>query len=117
MSFYFEHHPPPSSPSRYHSTPLPLQLSTVEYHSSCYLSKECKEIFPNIWKTLFLCTNKNCKQLVDNYRLASLLLICSKIFEKMLFDSIYEFLDESCLLNSNQSRFRPDIMTPVYINL
>ena len=46
---------------------------------------------------------KSSKQLVDNYRPVSLLPIFSKIFEKMLFDSIYEFLDKNCLLNSNQS--------------
>ena len=40
--------------------------------------------------------------------LQSLLPICSKIFEKFLFDSIYEFLDKNSLLNSNQSGFRPN---------
>ena len=38
----------------------------------------------------------------------SLLPICSKIFEKLIFDSIYEFLDENNLFNSNQSGFRPN---------
>ena len=34
--------------------------------------------------------------------------ICSKIFEKLLLDSVYEFLDKNSLLNSNQSGFRPN---------
>ena len=38
----------------------------------------------------------------------SLLPICSKIFEKLIFDSIYEFLNENNLFNNNQSRFRPN---------
>ena len=60
------------------------------------------------WLTFFLCTIKKIKQLVANYRLASLLPICPKMFEKLLFDIIYEFLSESCLLSSNQSGFRPN---------
>ena len=41
---------------------------------------------------------KENKQLVSNYRPVSLLPICSKIFEKLIFDSIYGFLDRNCLL-------------------
>ena len=44
---------------------------------------------------------KNSKQIVDNYRLESLLPICSKIFEKLIFDSIYEFLNKNSLFNNN----------------
>ena len=36
----------------------------------------------------------------------SLFPICSKILEKLIFDSIYEFLDENNLFNRNQSGFR-----------
>ena len=56
---------------------------------------------------MFFLFTKNSKQLVDNYRPVSLLPICSKILEKLLFDSIYEFLDKNSLLNSSQSEFRP----------
>ena len=55
---------------------------------------------------------KNSKQIVDNYRLVSLLPICSKIFEKLIFDSIYAFLYKNNLFNNNhnnnQSGFRPN---------
>ena len=44
--------------------------------------------------------------MVANYRPVSLLPICSKIFEKLIFDSIYEFLDESNLFSNNQLGFR-----------
>ena len=57
---------------------------------------------------MFFQWTKNIKQLVDNYRPVSLLPICSKILEKLLFDSIYEFLDKNSLLNSSQSEFRPN---------
>ena len=36
----------------------------------------------------------------------SLLPICSKIFEKLILDCIYDFLDQNCLLKTNQSGFR-----------
>ena len=38
----------------------------------------------------------------------SLLPICSKIFEKLIFDSIHGFTDKNNLFNNNQSRFRPN---------
>ena len=50
---------------------------------------------------------KGNKQLVSNYRPVSLLPICSKIFEKLIFNCIYDFLDQNCRLIANQSGFRP----------
>ena len=44
----------------------------------------------------------------SNYRPVSLLPICSKIFERLLFNELYKFLNENDLLTSNQSDFRPD---------
>ena len=51
--------------------------------------------------------NKGDKQLLQNYRLVFLLPICSKIFERIIFNPIFEFLDENGLLCPNQSGFRP----------
>ena len=51
---------------------------------------------------------KDSKQLVNNYRPVSLLPICSKTFEKLLFDSICSFMIQSNLFNSCQSGFRPN---------
>ena len=34
--------------------------------------------------------------------------ICSKTFEKLIFDSIYEFIDKNNLFNNNLSGFRPN---------
>ena len=36
----------------------------------------------------------------------SLLPICSKIFEKIIFNSLFEYLEDNKLLNCNQSGFR-----------
>ena len=49
---------------------------------------------------------KGDKQIVNNYRPVSLLPIFGKILEKLIFNSIMNFLEENNLLNSNQSGFR-----------
>ena len=46
-------------------------------------------------------------QIVNNYRSVSLLLICRKILEKVIFDSIMRFLNESKPLSDAQSGVRP----------
>ena len=62
-----------------------------------------------MWKrSNIIPANKNSdKKLVNNYRPVSLLHICGKIFEKIIFNKIYNFLLEEELLNPNQSGFRP----------
>ena len=66
-------------------------------------------MFPNLWK----CANvqpihkKDNRQKIGNYRPISLLPICAKIFEKIIFDQVYEYLDSNNLLSINQSGFRP----------
>ena len=49
---------------------------------------------------------KDDKQCVNNYRPVSLLPVFGKIFEKLIFNEIYSFLDREKLLNTNQSGFR-----------
>ena len=62
-----------------------------------------------MWKrSNIIPANKNSdKKLVNNYRPVSLLHICGKILEKIIFNKIYNFLLEEELLNPNQSGFRP----------
>ena len=67
-------------------------------------------IFPDICKksNIILVHKKQTdKQIIDNYRPISLLPICGKIFKKLLFNSIFKFLDDNNHLSSNQSGFRP----------
>ena len=52
---------------------------------------------------------KNDKQLIENYRPISLLPVFGKIFEKVVFNGIYNFLLNKRLLNPNQSGFRPSV--------
>ena len=41
------------------------------------------------------------------YRPISLLPICGKILEKIVFDQVYAYLNKNNLLSKNQSGFRP----------
>ena len=65
--------------------------------------------YPVIWKrsNIIPVHKNNDKQLVKNYRLISLLPIFGKIFEKIIFDRLYNFLLQEEILNPNQSGFRP----------
>ena len=42
---------------------------------------------------------------MNNYAQVSLLLICSKIFENIIFNFLFEYLDDNKLVNCNQSGF------------
>ena len=65
--------------------------------------KNCinSEIFPNICKksNVVPVHKKGDKQVVDNYRTVSLLPIFGKILEKLIFNSLFEFLHKNDLLN------------------
>ena len=67
-----------------------------------------KSCYPDIWKrsNIVPVHKKNDKQLVTSYRPISLLRIFGKIFLKIIFNRIYNFLLEENLLNPNQSGFR-----------
>ena len=52
--------------------------------------------------------NKIDKKIVNNYRLVSYLIIIGKILEKLLSNSIMNFLQENNLLDSSESDFRPN---------
>ena len=52
------------------------------------------------------CSQKGDKQIVDNYRPVSPLPTLRKIFKIIIFNSIFEYLEENNLLCPNQSGFR-----------
>ena len=66
-------------------------------------------VYPNFWKLANVTPihKKNDKQLINNYRPISLLPICSKIFEKIIFNHLYRFLTINNLITKKQSGFRP----------
>ena len=49
---------------------------------------------------------KDDKQVINNYRSVSILPICGKVFEKLIFNSVYKYLEEQKLLSADQSGFR-----------
>ena len=65
--------------------------------------------FPNKWKksSIVLIHKKGNRQFLQNHWPVSLLPICSKIFERIIFNTIFEFQDENGLLYPNQSGFHP----------
>ena len=66
-------------------------------------------MFPGYWKYANIqhIYKKGNRQLKTNYRPISLLPICGKILEKIVFDHVYSFLNINNLLSKNQSGFRP----------
>ena len=65
--------------------------------------------YPDLWKLANVTPifKKKDKQIIKNYRPISLLSICGKIFEKIVFDTIYSHLNANNLITKNQSGFRP----------
>ena len=74
--------------------------------------KDCltNGIFPSDWKkgNIVPVHKKNDKQCLNNYRPISLLPICSKIFERLIFNEMFEFFIENNLISQHQSGFKPD---------
>ena len=65
-------------------------------------------LYPDIWKLANVTPvfKKGDKQLVKNYRTISLLPICGKILEKLIFNQLYTYLQTNNLITKNQSGFR-----------
>ena len=66
-------------------------------------------IYPDIWKLANVTPifKKSDKQLIKNYRPISLLPICGKMFEKIISNNLYSYLNGNNLITKNQSGFRP----------
>ena len=65
--------------------------------------------YPDIWKLANVTPvfKKGDKQLLKNYRPISLLPICGKVFENIIFNNPYSYLNANNLIAKNQSGFRP----------
>ena len=57
-------------------------------------------------KQMLFLSIKNDKQLLKNYRPISLLPICSKVLERLLCNSMFEFFIQNNLITPNQSGFK-----------
>ena len=89
-----------------------IQISSDSIAKPLYLIfKNCLEAstFPAIWKkgNIIPVHKKGDKQAVSNYRPISFLPIFSKIFERIIFNAIFKFIDQNEFFNANQSGFRP----------
>ena len=65
--------------------------------------------FPTEWKKANVVPvhKKSDKQILKNYRPVSLLPICGKILESLIYNRLYEYFIENELISSNQSGFKP----------
>ena len=50
---------------------------------------------------------KSDNQILKNYRPVSLLPICGKVFERLIYNSLFEYFIENDLISPNQSDFKP----------
>ena len=66
-------------------------------------------IYPDNWKrgNIVPVHKKESKNFVKNYRPISLLPICGKIFEKLIYNALFQFLKSNELLAKSQSGFLP----------
>ena len=66
-------------------------------------------MFPDTWKYANVkpIHKKENRQIKSNYRSISLLPICGKILEKIVFDQVYAFFNNTNLISNNQAGFRP----------
>ena len=65
-------------------------------------------VFPEIWKyaNVVPVYKKSERNVKENYRPISLLPVISKIFEKLMYDSLYPYLASNMPINPNQSGFQ-----------
>ena len=66
-------------------------------------------VFPLEWKkgNIVPIHEKGVKQNIKNYRPVSLLPICSKIFERLIFNEMFIYFSANKLISKNQSGFQP----------
>ena len=67
--------------------------------------------FPSDWKKAHVqkatCSQERRQTVPKNYRPISLLPICSKIFERLIYNELFTFFTDNNLICPNQSGFRP----------
>ena len=66
-----------------------------------------RSTFPDIWRESNICPvdKKEDKQVINKYRLVSLLLFYGKIFERLISNSVFKHFEKHKLLSAHQSCF------------
>ena len=66
-------------------------------------------LFPSNWKkgNIVPIHKKGDKQILKNYRSVSLPPTCGKVFERLIFNKLFDFLLKNNLFSPNQSGFKP----------
>ena len=94
---------------------IPMLCSIEASKPLCLIFRKCLSCgkFPAQWKrpNVQPVHKKGSRQEKKNYHPISLLPICGKVFEKVIVDALYPYLNENNLLSNNQSGFRPDDST------
>ena len=83
------------------------------YLSKLYNIGIASGIFPNVLKTSKITPiyKKGNKELIENYRPVSTLLILGKIFEKIIYSRLYKFLTQEGMISDSQFGFRKNRST------
>ena len=65
--------------------------------------------YPDTWKlaNVIPIFKKGDRQSINNYRPISLLPICDKSFEKIIFENLYKYVNSNNLITKNQPDFHP----------
>ena len=79
----------------------PLEIIFKEALSTGLFPSECKK------ENIVPIHKKGDKQVIKNYRPVSLLPICGKVFERLIFNEMFSFLLENNLVSPNRSGFKP----------
>ena len=80
-------------------------IKTWKFFENCLRTR----LFPDQLKQANVATiyKKGDKQLTENYRPVSLLSICDKVFERRIFNSLFNYFIENNLLSQHQQGFIP----------
>ena len=81
----------------------------VEAFTNLFLSFLEEGVYPDDWKksNVVPIHKKESKNLIKNYRPISLLPFCSKLFERIILNSLLNYFLENKLFTECQSRFLP----------
>ena len=103
-------------PNKAHDHKISIRMIKVCGKSICkplqLIFSECIDTgsFPLEWRKANVVPvhKKGDTQCLKNYRPVSLLPICGKIFERLIFDEMFRFLNKNNLISSNQSGFKKE---------